>query len=55
MEDMEDKKHVTKEPYEAPLIRRIDLTPDELASTGCKSTSPLCDNGGVLVNREAGS
>jgi hypothetical protein len=45
----------TKKKYEPPRIRRIKLTPDELASTGCKSTGPVCRMGGVYVNLRGGS
>jgi hypothetical protein len=54
---MEEQALKKKEPYEAPCVRRIDLTPDELASSGCKSTMIYlaCDNGGVLINLQSGS
>ncbi len=55
---MKKGPHKPKQPYETPRIRKIKLTPDELASTGCKSimVGPgVCSNGGVLVNRQSGS
>ena len=38
-----------KKPYEPPQIYRVVLTPDELATTACKSTMidvNLCDDSG---------
>lgn len=55
---MNEEKHEKKEEYETPQIYRIKLAPDELAVTGCKASGPspgVCNNGGVLVNKEFGS
>jgi len=55
---MKEKEIASKEKYETPQVRLIKITPDELASVGCKSimVAPLvCNNNGIFINRQQGS
>lgn len=54
----ENEAAFSKKPYEPPQVYRVVITPEELATTGCKSTiigEDVCNNGSVLVNRQYGS
>jgi len=44
--------------YEAPDVRKVKLSGEEMASTGCKSTMvgvEVCNYGSLFVNRLQGS
>jgi hypothetical protein len=55
---MEDTKHVPRQPYEPPQLRKITIVPEELAAAACKKvriSNNVCRVGGKLVNKAIGS
>ena len=53
-----DRAASKKEPYEAPVIRRIRLIADELAVGACKRirvATDVCNKTGTFINRTIGS
>jgi hypothetical protein len=55
---MQENETNHKKAYEAPQIYRIIITPDELATTGCKNNmvgANVCKDGPLLLNRQQGS
>jgi hypothetical protein len=55
---MENTRQNSREPYEAPRIRKIKIVPEELAAAACKKTMQsgnICRVAAKLINKFQGS